>query len=221
MAELSSFAARLDEVRQRIAASAPTPDRVTLVAVTKKFDVGTVNEALDAGLVDLGENYSQELIAKNDELGEIGSRPDEINWHFVGRLQRNKIKKMASVVSLWQTVDRQTLVTEIAKRAPGARILVQVNTTGEQQKSGCAPNDAAALVDHARSCDLEVAGLMTMGPTDRSNPAPAFERLRKLSDEVGVAELSMGMSADFEVALAEGSTMVRVGSALFGPRSTC
>lgn len=220
MAETMTVKDRLQIVQERIASAAPTPERVTLVAVTKRFNAQIAREALDAGLDHLGENYAQELITKAGELDNLVVDTPTVDWHFIGHLQRNKIKKMAGLVSLWHTVDRVELATEISKRAPGARILVQVNTTGEGQKSGCLPGEAAQLVDHARNCGLDVAGLMTMGPTDRADPAPAFAQLYALAQRLEVAELSMGMSADLEVALAEGATIVRVGSALFGPRSS-
>jgi uncharacterized pyridoxal phosphate-containing UPF0001 family protein len=140
---------------------------------------------------------------------------------MIGGLQRNKVKLLAGTIHLWQTVDRASLVDEIAKRGPGDQILVQVNTTGEGQKSGCEPAAAAGLVEQARRAGLVVRGLMTVGPTSASSdPRPAFELLRSLALRCEVDELSMGMSNDFELAVKEGATMVRVGSALFGPRPT-
>ncbi len=209
-------AARLTEMRERIGAVGVAPETVTVVAVTKTFPADHVRAALDAGLVDVGENYAQELVSKRELVADT---TDGSRWHFIGGLQRNKVKLLAGKVDLWQTVDRLVLLDEIAKRAPGSRVLVQVNTTDEDQKSGCRPDSAAELVDHGRSLDLDVAGLMTVGPTGGGDPRPAFDRLRMLAEDCEVSELSMGMTADFELAVSCGSTMIRVGSALFGPRA--
>ncbi len=202
------------EVGQRIEAVADGRN-VTMVAVTKAHPVELAVRAVSAGLVDLGENYAQELAAKAPVLAGGG----EHRWHFIGGLQRNKVKLLAGSVALWQTVDREALAVEIAKRAPGAAVLVQVNTTGEQQKSGCEPRHAPHLVGAARAVGLDVRGLMTVGPTDPSlDPRPCFAALRTLAERLELPELSMGMSADFELAVAEGATIVRVGSVLFGAR---
>jgi PLP dependent protein len=207
-------AARADAVRERIGRAGGDPDQVRLVAVTKAFGVEAVQSALDAGLADVGENYAQELLTKQAALPEPGPR-----WHFIGRLQSNKVRKLAPHVHLWQSVDRLALGAEIARRAPGAAVLLQVNLTGETTKGGCPPGDVAALVEGLRDLGLDVRGLMTVGPLAEPERArPAFRELRRLADELGLAERSMGMSADLEVAVEEGTTMVRVGSALFGPR---
>ncbi len=210
------LAGRAEDVWQRIEAAGGSRDTVTLVAVTKTFPIDYVATAVAAGLVDVGENYAQDLAAKADEAAAAGIEP---RWHFIGGLQRNKVKLLAGRVALWQTVDRQALADEIAKRDPGARVLIQVNTTGEPQKSGCEPNEAAALVEHGRAKGLTVAGLMTVGPTGGDDPRPSFDLLRDLAPRCEVDELSMGMSGDYELAVAAGSTMVRIGSALFGPRT--
>lgn len=213
--------ARLAEIRTRIEAAAPAGSAgVSIVGVTKTFPNSFVRPALAAGLVDLGENYGQELVDKARWAAEQGLEP---RWHFIGGLQRNKVKLLAGRVWLWQTVDRDVLVDEIAKRDPGSRILIQVNTTEEAQKSGCAPSEAEGLVERGRERGLDVVGLMTVGPTmvagATPDPRPSFDRLRELSERCGVAELSMGMSGDYELAVAAGATMVRIGSAIFGPRS--
>ena len=218
MADTQLLTDRLQLVLSRIEGAHPDPGRVTLVAVTKKFPTQVAAEAVSVGLVDLGENYAQELVAKATELGNAGGQ--QPRWHFIGGLQRNKIKKLAPWVSVWHTMDRPELLSEVAKRSPGAHVFVQVNTTDEPQKSGCNSDDAARLVEHGRSLGLDVRGLMTLGPTDGSDPSQAFDRLRKLGGTCEVDELSMGMSSDLEIAIEHGATMVRVGSALFGPRST-
>ena len=190
-----------------------------VVAVTKGFGAGAVSAALDAGLADLGENYAQELLAK---AGELRDRPDaspQPRWHFIGRLQRNKIRKIADLVHLWQSVDRIELATEIARRAPGARVLVQVDIAGVGGRGGCPPDETAQLVAGCRQAGLDVAGLMAVGePGPPEQARPGFRLLAAQAADLGLAELSMGMSADIEVAVEEGATMVRVGTALFGPR---
>ena len=199
-------------VEDRIRAAGGSTDDIDILAVTKTFPAEVARVSVAAGLSDLGENYAQ-------EIAEKGPLVEGARWHFIGGLQRNKVRKIAAWVSLWQTVDRLDLATEIAKRSPGARILVQVNTTGEPQKSGCEPIDVDQLVDDSRALGLDVAGLMTVGPTAATDPRPAFALLRAKLDQLGLSVCSMGMSGDLEAAVAEGTTMVRVGSALFGPRS--
>ena len=225
---------RVAAVRERIARAGGEADRVRLVAVTKGFDAGIVRAALDAGLDDIGESYVQELVAKAADLqaflrgnGRPGDHSREesrggephLRWHFVGRLQRNKVRKAAPYVSLWHSVDRLALGAEIARFAPGAAVLVQVNASGEASKAGCAPAMAPGLVDGLVDLGLDVRGLMTIAPAGPADAArPAFRTVRELAQRLGLGELSMGMSEDLEVAVQEGATMVRVGRDLFGPR---
>lgn len=198
-------------VRARIA-DAGGEGRVTLVAVTKGFGPEAVAAAVAAGVDDVGESYAQELVAKAAEV----SPP---RWHFVGRLQANKVRALAATVGLWQSVDRPRLVDELARRVPGARVLVQVDVTGEPAKGGCPPAEVPALVERAADAGLVPTGLMAVGPLGPPEAArPGFRALAALADRLGLAERSMGMSADLEVAVQEGATMVRVGTALFGPR---
>ena len=235
--DLDTIAERRAALIQRIAAAGGNPDEIEIVAVTKRFPPRAVELAVASGFTDIGENYAQELIEKTDLvfLDRVDRDRDDLErqqtvaptWHMIGGLQRNKVKKLAAVVPrrsvgrlVLQTLDRLDLVLEVEKRLPGATVFVQVNTTDEAQKSGCAAGDVPQLVDAARAAGLDVAGLMTIGPTDGSDPTPAFELLRRLVDEHGLAGASMGMSADIEAAVAAGSTMIRVGSALFGPRPT-
>jgi hypothetical protein len=215
----AGVAERLAGVRARIDAAASRAGRggrdVTLVVVTKSVDLDSIRDALHAGAFELGENRAAELAAKAVALAAERPAP---RWHFVGRLQRNKVRVAAGHVALWQSVDRPELADEIARHAPGAPVLVQVNVAGEAQKGGCAPEGAGALVEHCRASGLEVRGLMTVPPLDE-DPAPHFRSLRALVDALGLPECSMGMSGDFEQAIAAGATMVRVGTAVFGPRS--
>lgn len=212
----ATLLARLEQVRNRIADAGGDPDAITVLAVTKGFGPEVALAAADAGLVDLGENYAQELVAKAPVVAEAGHH---VRWHAIGRLQRNKVRSLAPVVHLWQTVDRVELGAEIARRAPGARILAQVNVSDEPQKGGCAPGDAPRLVAELRELGLTVDGLMTVGRTgDPQLARQGFALLRHLADDLDLSVRSMGMSGDLEAAVAEGSTLVRVGAALFGPR---
>ena len=210
---VSDVVDRLELVNQRIEQAGGSSERTSVLAVTKTFPFEVAEVAASAGLLDLGENYAQELVAKADLLDRA-----DVRWHMIGGLQRNKVKKLAGRVHVWQTVDRLELGAEVARRAPSAKIFVQVNTTAEPQKSGCSFAEAPELVGQCRELGLDVLGLMTVGPTDGSDPSSGFAALRELALRVEVDQLSMGMTADLEAAVAEGSTMVRVGTALFGPR---
>lgn len=209
---------RLDALRERIDRLAPgRAGEITIVAVTKSFGVGHVAAAIDAGLSDIGENYAQEAVEKWTALEAI--RRSRARLHFIGRLQTNKIRTLAPHVALWQTVDRGALVEQLARHAPGAQVLVQVNISDEPSKGGCRDDEAAALVAHATDAGLQVLGLMGVGPAgDPELARPAFRRLRSLVDRLALPVCSMGMTDDLEVAVSQGATMVRVGSALFGPR---
>ncbi len=209
---VADIRSRLAMIEERIVTAGAAPGSVDVLAVTKTFPASTARLAVAAGLSALGENYAQELIEKGPDV-------EGAEWHFIGGLQRNKVRKLAPWVAVWQSVDRPELVIEIAKRAPGARVLLQVNTTGEPQKSGCDPQALDALVEQALSLGLDVAGLMTVGPTGGGDPRSSFAALRGAVDRLGLAVCSMGMSGDLELAVAEGSTMVRIGTALFGPRT--
>jgi pyridoxal phosphate enzyme (YggS family) len=212
----ASVARAVADVRDRIAMAARRagrdPAAVTLVAATKTVPVTGVRAAVEAGVVDVGENRAQELLAKAPECGDL-----PVRWHFLGQLQRNKVRMLAPVVACWQTVDRVALGTEIERRAPGAHVLVEVNLAGEPRKGGCAPDDAGRLVDDLAAQGLRVGGLMAVPPHD-GEPRRWFAGLRGLAARLELPELSMGMSGDYEVAVEEGATMVRVGRALFGER---
>jgi pyridoxal phosphate enzyme (YggS family) len=211
-------AARVAGVRARIESAARAADRdpgeVVLVAATKTVPVDLIAAAVAAGVTDLGENRAQELLGKAPAIAE---REPAARWHFLGALQRNKVRSLAPWVECWQSVDRPEVGDTIARHAPGARVLVEVNLAGEAQKAGCGPDDAAPLVDRLRAAGLAVDGLMTV-PPHGDDPRRWFADLRELGGRLGLAELSMGMTDDFELAIAEGATIVRVGRALFGPR---
>jgi hypothetical protein len=214
----ADVAASLAAVQDRVAAAAARagrePAEITLIGASKTVPAERIAAALDAGLTDVGENRAQELVAKAPVLA---ARPDPPRWHFVGRLQRNKVASLVPWVTCWHSVDRPELAEAIARRAPGARVLVEVNLGEEPAKGGCAPAELPALVDRLRSQDLDVVGLMTVAP-QAGDPRGWFAALRELGAPLGLAELSMGMSGDFEAAIEEGATMVRVGRAIFGAR---
>ena len=207
-------AVALSRIRGRIEAAGGDPGAVRILPVTKGHPVSAVEAARAAGLTDAGESYAQELLAKAQDLDV------DVRWHMIGRLQRNKVRQIAAFVHLWQTIDRLSLAGEVARRSPGARVLVQVNVTGAEQQGGCPPERVAALTEGCADLGLEVRGLMAIGPL--GPPAAsrvAFRRVRELADGLGLPERSMGMSDDLEAAVAEGSTLVRIGTALFGPRA--
>ena len=192
-----------------------------IVAVTKGFDADAVTTALAAGLTDIGENYADELVAKAatvaDGTGAGGAVPPV--WHFLGAVQRNKVARLAPVVAWWQGVSRVEEGRAIARRAPGARVLVQVDVAGIPGRGGCAPDGVGNLIGSLRDEDLDVAGLMAVGPPGSPEAArPGFTLVSEMADRLDLPVRSMGMSDDLEVALSEGSTMVRLGRALFGAR---
>jgi pyridoxal phosphate enzyme (YggS family) len=207
----------LARVRDRIAGAGGDPDRVRIVAATKGHPAARVAELVEAGVVDVGESYAQELVAKAEELADDAG--SAVRWHFIGNLQRNKVRHVAAFVHLWQSVDRLSLAGEIAHRAPGASVLVQVNVSQREQQGGCPPERVAAVVEGCRDLGLDVRGLMAIGPQGTDEVVRAgFRTVRALADDLGLPERSMGMSADLEAAIAEGSTMVRIGTDLAGPR---
>jgi hypothetical protein len=206
---------RLAEVRARIEAAGRRPDDVVVVAVTKGFGIDAVDAAHAAGIVDVGENYAQELAAK------VGAATphSERRWHFLGRVQRNKVRSIAAAVHLWQGVDRLAAGEEIARRSPGAKVLVQVRIAGDEARNGCDPHAVPDLVERLDGLGLDVRGLMAVGPAGPPELArPGFREVSALADRLGLRERSMGMTDDLGVAVEEGSTMVRVGRGLFGAR---
>ena len=212
MIDASEVADRVAHVRSVISNAGGTA--VSLVAVTKSFGIDALRAAMTAGCDAVGENYAQELLEK------IAEGAPSIDVHFIGALQSNKVRMLAGHIALWQSVDRDSVVDELGRRAPGATILIQVDTTGEPSKGGVIPTQLDALRVRAESRGLIVKGLMTIGPTDGTQDEceKSFGMLRHLVNEQGLSVCSMGMSADYPIAVACGSTMVRVGSGLFGDR---
>ena len=212
MIDANEVADRVAHVRSVI--SSAGGNAVSLVAVTKSFGIDALRAAMTAGCDAVGENYAQELLEK------IAEGAPSIDVHFIGALQSNKVRMLVGHIALWHSVDRDSVVDELGRRAPGATILIQVDTTGEPSKGGVTPTQLDALRVRAESRGLIVKGLMTIGPTDGTQDEceKSFGMLRHLVNEQGLSVCSMGMSADYPIAVACGSTMVRVGSGLFGDR---
>jgi pyridoxal phosphate enzyme (YggS family) len=207
-------------VAARLAAlTARLPAGVTLIAVSKTQPPEAIREAYQAGQRHFGENYAQEWRQKAEALADLA----DLTWHFIGSLQTNKAKVLAGKVGWVHTVDRVELARELSRRCAAAgatlKVLLEVNLGGEAQKGGCAPAEAPALAEAVRALPaLELRGLTCIPPPDQ-DPRPHFQALRTLRDRLGLVELSMGMSADWPVAVEEGATFVRVGTAIFGARA--
>ena len=212
---------KLEQVETRIANAAAHAGRqrsdITLLAVTKKFPAALIREAFQLGLREFGENYVQEFEGKRAELADCeGSR-----FHLIGHLQSNKSKIAAEIFDVIQTVDTQKLARRLDAEQTPLDVMIEVKLSAEEAKAGAAPGEVPALVEVIRECPhLRLLGLMTMPPwSDDAEPSrPYFAKLRALADANGLKQLSMGMSHDLEVAIEEGATIVRIGTALFGPR---
>ena len=211
-----SVAGNLAAIRQNIQRAGRNPDEVTIVAVTKGFGADVAREAVSAGLSILGENRVHEALTKMAEV-------EGATWHLIGHLQTNKVKLTLGRFALIQSLDSAHLAEALARQDRSQRVLVEVNVAREAQKSGVAPDGALELIETVGGL-VDVQGLMAMGPT-HGDPRPAFEELGRIrsraQERLGKALpiLSMGMSGDYEDAVRAGSTMVRLGTALFGPRS--
>ena len=194
---------------------------VQLIAVTKNFGPQAWDWARDAGCDAVGENYAQEAVAKARDADTVNRLP----LHFIGHLQSNKLSALYGTVHTWQTINRESLILGLAKLyatrgGDAPSVLLQVNIADEAQKSGCHPRNVEKLVELALSNHLNVGGLMVMGPTnaDPTVTRQTFREARKMCNELGLLECSAGMSHDYRIALEEGATMIRVGSAIFGER---
>ncbi|HEV2362181.1 MAG TPA: alanine racemase [Acidimicrobiales bacterium] len=211
-----AVAAGLPRVRDRISAAGGDPERIRIVAVTKGFGADAPRAALAAGLADLGENYADELAGKAALLADEGLAP---RWHFLGAVQRRKVRRIAPFVSQWEGIARAVEGSEIARFSPGASVLVEVETTGLPGRGGVAPAAVRELCAELTDSGVRVEGLMTVAPPGAGAAAlRAFEIVSSLADELGLDERSMGMSGDLEEAVRAGTTAIRVGEALFGPR---
>ena len=230
---MGTIADNILAVRQRIddacRRAGRNPNEVTLIAVTKAFDSTRITEAVREGVCDIGENFVQELLGKREQVLD-----GNIRWHFIGHVQTNKVKSLVEVVHLIHSVDSYRVAEEVEKRASKVGrtvdVLLEVKTTGEATKYGVPPEEAKALVKKIAPFEhVRIRGLMTIGPfsPDPEESRPCFRKLRELSESileqsienVEMTHLSMGMTNDFEVAVEEGATLVRLGTALFGPRS--
>jgi len=211
------IAANLAALQRRIAAVGR--DDVTIVGVTKRHPVAVVRAAVAVGLVDLGENYAQELVAKARETADL-----DLRWHFIGQLQSNKVRSLVGHVSVIETIDRVSLAREVGRRLPGVSALVQVDLAGIPGRGGCHWDEVDDVVAGAIEAGVMVTGLMGVGPP-KDGPggvaavSSAFARLAATAGRLGLNQLSMGMSADLDEALASGATEVRIGTALFGGRT--
>ncbi|MEZ5320528.1 MAG: YggS family pyridoxal phosphate enzyme [Microthrixaceae bacterium] len=221
----SEIADGLRRVRARIDAVS-APGAVDLVAVTKTRPASDVVLAAELGVTDVGENRPAELADKVAGVAGAstpGSGAVDLRWHLIGPLQTNKVNRLAREVpqlELVQTLDRPSLVTALARALPGIRALVQVNLSGEAHRGGVGWDDADGLIEAALAAGIDVRGVMGVAPlADDRRRGSAFARLRGLCDRWSLAICSMGMSDDLEIAIAEGSTMVRIGSSIFGVRS--
>ena len=214
-------AANLAAVRARIAAAAAragrSADDVVLIAVAKTKPAALVQAAVAAGVTDVGENYVQEGLAKRAAVRGT------VRWHLIGPLQRNKAARALEAFELIHALDNralgETLARHAAARGAPARVLLEVNVGGEASKHGISPDQLPAMLEQLRDPYLSIEGLMTMPPPGSLDVARrCFRQLRALRDAAGLRELSMGMTDDFETAIEEGATMVRVGRAIFGER---
>lgn len=220
----SAIATRVASVRARIEAACArggrAPDDVTIIAVTKGFPPDNVREAFQAGLRHFGENRAQEAAEKLPALADF--RP-EVTWHMIGHLQTNKVKTVLGLFDIIQSVDSFHLAEALSRRAPhSVPAFLEVNAGGEPSKFGLAFEELPREFDRiARLPNLEIVGLMTVAPlaADPEEVRPVFQRLRAAADGLGLRQLSMGMTDDFEVAIEEGATHIRVGRAIFGERS--
>ena len=219
------IASAIERVQERIEHACERagrdPGSVRLVAVSKGHPEEVIRAAYAAGMRVFGENYAQELAAKASALSDLR----DIRWRFIGHLQRNKIKLIEGARATVDTVDSARLAQALSARAGASgtdlEVLLQVNVGGEAQKSGCTPDEVPALVEAVRALpNISLRGLMTVAPhlDEVEATRPFFATLRGLAEANGLPELSMGMTHDLEQAVAEGATMLRIGTAIFGPR---
>lgn len=235
MSYLSDISANIKSVKEKIERACDLcrrdPKSVKLIGVTKGKPVSAIIEAYHAGLFEFGENYAQELRKKAEEIHSMGLSP---TWHFIGGIQTNKIKYIINIVSSIHSIDRISLIHEVGKRMPPDKIVdcyIEVNIGGEESKSGVEPEGVISICrEILKYQSMRLTGLMCIPPYS-DNPEdsrPYFSRLRTLRDRLReeletndphiLSELSMGMSNDFEVAIQEGATVIRIGTAIFGPR---
>ena len=209
----------LEKIREKASLSGRKVADIRLMAVTKTVEDARIRDAVQAGIKLIGENYVQETARKKDLLEQQGT---PFEWHMIGRLQTNKVKDTLSLFSVVHSVDSLHLAETLSKRASSSlQVLLETNVSGEAAKAGFAPEALPEALNAIRGLpNLRVEGLMTIAPlvSDLEQARPFFRRLREMRDQLGLAELSMGMTNDFEVAVEEGATLVRIGRAIFGER---
>jgi pyridoxal phosphate enzyme (YggS family) len=210
----------VERIKAAAARSGRSPESIRLLAVTKTVPPERIREAIESGIVDIGENRLQEALAKQEAVTD-----SRLVWHFIGRIQSNKAKKIAQSFAWVHSIDRQDVAEKLNAGLAGAQrrlqALIEVNLGGESAKGGVKVDELAKLTAFVRDCpQLDLRGLMTVPPQsgDAEAARPYFRQLKKLANDEGLVELSMGMSHDFETAIEEGATIVRIGTALFGPR---
>lgn len=208
-------------IRRAAERSGRQRSEITLVAVSKKFSAQSIREAYAAGLREFGENYIQEFAGKQPELGDLA----DTRFHLIGHLQSNKARLAAQLFQAVETADSTKVLERLnsaaAERGTRLEVLLEVKLSAEESKTGASPEEIPKLIEMARQCpSLELSGLMTMPPwsDDPEHSRPYFQQLAQLARQHGLPKLSMGMSGDLETAIEEGATIVRVGTALFGPR---
>lgn len=213
---------RLEQVEERIRNAARRagrpPEAITLIAVTKKFPAAVLREAYDLGLRKFGENYVQEFEGKHPALADLA----DAEFHLIGHLQSNKAKTAAEIFQVIQTVDSEKLARRLDQAGKPLEVMIEVKLSEEEAKAGAGPEELPALIEAIRGCaKLRLTGLMTMPPwnDDAEVTRPYFRRLAELGRKYSLGKLSMGMSHDLEAAIEEGATHIRIGTALFGPRT--
>jgi len=212
-----SYIEEVKERAQELAEAVKTKSggNAILLPVTKGFGVGEVQAMLEVGLTKVGESYAQEILEKAKSITD-----DRLDWHMIGRIQRNKVRKLSETVDLWHSVDREELIAEISKHKSDSKILIQVDMNDRHEQGGCSPENVPNLIEFASDKGVKVEGLMTIGVDhDIEATKNIFAELAKLSKKMGLKEISMGMSNDFEIAIDYGATILRVGRSIFGERA--
>jgi hypothetical protein len=212
----AAISERLSALKARIIRAGGDVARVKILAVTKTFPVDAIRAALEVGICDFGENYADELVEKAQQLRDVSN----LRWHFIGAIQRNKLARLAPFASVYEGVTRIEEGRDIARRTPGAQVFVEVDATGLSGRPGVSFDRVPQLVQGLRALDISVEGLMTVAAPGADDAASkTFTTVAALAGDLGLSECSMGMSEDLELAVAAGSTEIRVGTALFGPRA--
>ena len=212
-----SYIEEVKERAQKLAEVVKTKSdgNAILLPVTKGFGAREVQAMLEVGLTKIGESYAQEILEKRKMITD-----NRIAWHMIVRVQRNKVRKLSETVDLWHSVDRKELITEISKYQKNSKILIQVSLNDRHKQGGCSPENVPDLIEFASDKGINVEGLMTIGvDQDIDATKNVFAELGKLSETMGLKEISMGMSNDFEIAIDYGATILRVGRSIFGERT--